>query len=81
MFYSKNLKKFKIINHCFFTRNGGISKGIYRSLNCGKGSNDKKKNLINNLKFVSNKIGVKLRNLKLMHQTHSNKVILLKKKR
>ena len=80
MFYSKNLKKFKIINHCFFTRNGGISKGIYRSLNCGKGSNDKKKNLINNLKFVSNKIGVKLRNLKLMHQTHSNKVILLKKK-
>ena len=45
MFYSKNLKKFKIINHCFFTRNGGISKGIYRSLNCGKGSNDKKKKL------------------------------------
>jgi len=79
MFYSKKLKKFKHINHCFFTKNGGASKGIYRSLNCGKGSKDKKKNVIKNLKIVSNKIGVKFENLKLMYQTHSNKVIVLKK--
>ena len=42
MFYSKKLKKFKEINHCFFSRKGGVSKGLYRSLNCGRGSNDKK---------------------------------------
>ena len=43
MFYSKNLKKFKKIRHCFFSRKKGFSKGIYRGLNCGRGSKDNKK--------------------------------------
>ena len=43
MFYSKKIKKFKELNHCFFSRKNGVSKGIYKSLNCGKGSRDKKK--------------------------------------
>ena len=42
MFYSKKLIKFKAINHCFFSKKGGVSKGIYYSLNCGKGSKDEK---------------------------------------
>ena len=79
MFYSKNLKKIKRIRHCFFSRKGGFSKGIYKGLNCGEGSKDAKKNVHKNLKFVSKKIKVKLNNLKLMHQTHSNKVIIINK--
>ena len=79
MFYSKNLKKIKQIKHCFFSRKGGFSKGIYKGLNCGKGSKDNKANVKRNLKFVSKKINVKLDNLKLMYQTHSNKVIVLNK--
>ncbi len=79
MFYSKNLKKIKKIKHCFFSRKGGFSRGIYKSLNCGKGSKDNKANIKKNLKFVSKKINVKLNNLKLMHQTHSNKVIFVSK--
>ena len=43
MFYSKKLKKEINISHCFFNRQGGKSKGIYKSLNCGRGSRDKKK--------------------------------------
>ena len=43
MFYSKRLNKFKKIKHCFFSKKGGYSKGIYKSLNCGKGSKDNKK--------------------------------------
>ena len=43
MFYSKKLKKFKNIKHCFFSKKNGFSKGIYKSLNCGRGSRDKKK--------------------------------------
>ena len=78
MFYSKNLKKIKKIKHCFFSRKGGFSSGIYKSLNCGKGSKDNKANIKKNLKFVSKKINVKLNNLKLMHQTHS-KVIFISK--
>ena len=59
MFYSKKLKKFKEIKHCFFSRKGGFSKGIYKSLNCGRGSKDNKKNILKNLKYVSKKMKVK----------------------
>ena len=80
MFYSKIFKKFKNINHCFFSKKGGFSKGIYKSLNCGKGSKDNKKNVFRNLNLVSKKIKINSKNLMLMHQTHSNKVIIIKNK-
>ena len=79
MFYSKNLKKQKKINHCFFSRKNGFSKGIYNSLNCGKGSKDKKINILKNLNFVAKKMNIKKNKLILMHQTHSNKVAVVKK--
>ena len=79
MFYSKKFKKFENINHCFFSRNKGVSKGIYESLNCGSGSKDSKKNVKENLAFVSKIIKVK-KKLLLMHQTHSNKVIIISNK-
>jgi polyphenol oxidase len=79
MFYSKKLKKFKKIKHCFFSKKGGFSKGIYRSLNCGRGSKDRKDNILKNLKHVSKKILVKKNKLILMNQTHSNKVIEINK--
>jgi len=48
-------------------------------LNCGRGSKDDKKNINKNLIFVSNKIGVLKNKLILMHQTHSNKVVEIRK--
>ena len=78
MIKSKKLKKFKIINHGFFNSLGGVSSGIYKSLNCGFGSKDKKKNILNNIKIVSKKIGFK-KNLVLLNQIHSNKVYFLNK--
>ncbi len=79
MFYSKILKKHKNINHCFFSRKNGFSKGVYKSLNCGKGSSDNNKNINRNLTFVSNRMGVTKDKLILMHQSHSNKVVEVKK--
>ena len=79
MFYSKNFKKFKNINHCFFSKKNGFSKGIYKSLNCGRGSKDDKKNINKNLIFVSDRVGVLKNKLILMHQTHSNKVVEIRK--
>ncbi len=79
MFYSKNLKKFKKIKHCFFSRRGGFSSGLYKGLNCGRGSNDKKKNINKNLSFVKKKIKVSKNNLILMYQMHTNKVVEIKK--
>ena len=77
MIISKKLKKFNNIKHGFFNRKGGVSSGIYKGLNCGIGSHDKKKNVIKNLKIVSKKIGCSLRELLLLHQTHSNKFIFI----
>ena len=77
MFFSNKLKKFNNINHCFFSKNGGVSQGIYKSLNCGLGSNDRKKNVLENLDIVSEKIGLDAENLFIMNQTHSNKVVVI----
>ena len=79
MFFSKNLLKIKKIKHIFFSKQNGVSKGIYSSLNCGWGSNDNKKNVVKNFKIVSKKIKCKFKNIITMHQTHSNKVFFLQK--
>ena len=79
MFYSKNLIKIKQIKHCFFSRKNGFSKGIYKGLNCGKGSKDKRENIRKNLAYVAKKMDTKRSKLILMHQTHSNKVVEIKK--
>ena len=78
MFYSKNLKKHSDIQHCFFSRKNGASSGIYASLNCGIGSDDKKENVKKNLDIVSSKFEVKKNGLITMKQTHSDKVEIIK---
>ena len=77
MFCSNKLSEFKNIKHCFFSRKNGFSKGIYKSLNCGPGSNDDKINIKKNLGLVTKKMDLKNDNLILMNQPHSNKVIVV----
>jgi YfiH family protein len=77
MYFSKRLNNFNNIKHCFFSRENGFSKGIYSSMNCGLGSNDNKKIVEKNLRIVSTKMGVKRKDLILMNQTHSNKVVII----
>ena len=79
MLNSKKLSKFSEINHGFFNKNGGVSEGIYKSLNCGIGSKDKKNNIKKNLKIVKRKIGKKSKEIFLVKQIHSNKFIFLSK--
>ena len=74
MIKSKILRNQKYVSHYFFNRLGGTSKGIYKSLNCGKGSKDKIANINKNLKIVSKKIGCNSENLVSLNQIHSNKV-------
>ena len=79
MITSKKLSEQKNISHGFFNRNGGKSSGIYKSLNCGPGSNDQKYNIKKNLKIVKDKICKKSKNIFLLHQIHSNKFIFIGK--
>ena len=79
MIKSKKLSKFQQINHGFFNKKGGKSKGIYKSLNCGIGSSDSKKNVLKNLKIVCKKINCSSKNLILLNQIHSNKFYFINK--
>ena len=79
MIKSKILDKTKIVNHGFFNKKNGFSKGIYKSLNCGKGSKDKKTNVNKNLIYVKDKIGSKLNGIVLLYQIHSSKFFFIKK--
>jgi len=77
LFISKKLIKQKNISHGFFNRKGGKSKGIYKSLNCGLGSNDQRTRVSANLKIVKNKISKKSKNIFLLHQVHSNNFVFI----
>ena len=79
MITSKKLLKQKDISHGFFNKTGGKSKGIYKSLNCGIGSKDNKKNVKKNLAIVKRRMGKKTKNIFLVHQIHSNKFVFVNK--
>ena len=79
MIKSKLLSKYQNISHGFFNKLGGYSDGIYKSLNCGVGSNDKKNNINKNLKKVCKKISCARNKLVLLNQIHSNKVFSINK--
>ena len=73
MIKSKKLSRFKSIEHAFFNRLGGMSTGIFKSLNCGKNSSDKQKNIQKNLRVVGNKIKAKSKKIILLNQVHGIK--------
>ncbi len=79
MITSKKLLKHKKINHGFFNKDGGKSSGIYKSLNCGIGSNDKRNIVNKNLKIVQNSIGKKAKKIFLVNQIHSDKFVFIDK--
>ncbi len=63
--------------HAFFTRNGGVSSGIYSSLNCGMNRGEEDNNSIINRKLALNALNLEGNNLVTLAQIHSNKVITL----
>ena len=79
MIISKKLSEWKEISHGFFNKLGGKSIGIYKSLNCGPGSKDKKSNVKKNLNKVRKKISTKAKNIFLLHQFHSNEFVFIGK--
>jgi YfiH family protein len=65
------------IRHGFFTREGGVSTGIYRSLNCGIGSDDKREHVLENRARVTAALGVAPERLATPYQVHSPDAIVV----
>ena len=64
------------VRHGFFTREGGVSGGIYASLNCGFGSGDHADAVRENRARVAGKLGVGAEALITVRQVHSNHVVV-----
>lgn len=64
------------IRHGYFTRQGGVSSGIYRSLNTGTGSDDEPERVQENRRRVAEWMRVSPDRLLTCHQIHSPDVIV-----
>ena len=67
---------FSNIRHAFFTREGGVSEGVYRSLNGGIGSNDAPDKVRENRAHMAAALGVAPTHLVTCYQVHSPDVIV-----
>jgi len=59
------------LRHAFFTRDGGVSDGIYAGLNGGLGSHDDPAHVAENRRRMAERMGVALTHLIGAHQIHS----------
>jgi YfiH family protein len=67
------------IDHAFFTRHGGVSKGVYESLNCGLGSNDERARVLQNRAFVAGLMNVPANRLVTLYQAHTIECLVIDK--
>jgi polyphenol oxidase len=74
---SPGLSRHDGIAHGFFTRRGGVSKGIYASLNCGPGSRDDRTAVAENRRRVAAHLGIAPSHLLTAHQHHSADAIVV----
>ncbi|MEE9375806.1 MAG: peptidoglycan editing factor PgeF [Rhizobiaceae bacterium] len=63
------------VNHGFFTRKGGVSKGLYSGLNARLGSNDNPVHITKNRALISNHLGVLPDQLATPYQIHSSNIV------
>lgn len=67
---SPSLSELPGIGHGFFTRQGGVSGGLYASLNCGPGSRDDQEHVFANRARVAQFMGVAPERLVTQYQVH-----------
>jgi len=65
------------VSHAFFTREGGVSQGVYASLNGGRGSCDNSEHVAENLGRMADTLGVMRENFLLPYLVHSPDCLLV----
>lgn len=64
------------LRHGFFTRDGGVSEGVYATLNGGLGSNDETARVVENRRRMAGRMGVAPERLLGVHQVHSPDAVI-----
>lgn len=65
------------LSHSFFTRQGGVSEGVYATLNGGVGSKDDKAAVSENRRRMADSLGVEPERLLIPFQVHSRLAIMV----
>ena len=76
MLHASSLTALAGIRHGFFTREGGVSEGVYASLNGGQGSNDLPEHVAENRARMAAALGVAPERFVTAYQIHSPDVIV-----
>ncbi len=79
MLQALSLSKLTRIRHGYFSRSGGVSQGVYASLNGGVGSNDAPDKVAENRARMAAALGVPPDRLLTAHQIHSPDVAVVDK--
>jgi YfiH family protein len=79
MLQASSLATLDRIRHAFFTRSGGVSQGVYASLNGGVGSNDAPDKVAENRARMATTLGVNPDRLLTPYQIHSPDVVVADK--
>ena len=76
MLQAQSLSKLPGIRHGFFTRTGGVSEGLYESLNGGVGSEDSPARVAENRARMAERLGVTPEHFLPCYQIHSPEVVV-----
>ena len=74
---SPTLSRLSGVAHGYFGRRGGVSQGIYASLNCGYGSSDDADRVGENRSRAARHLGVESNSLLTVYQIHSADVVIV----
>jgi len=75
MLEAVNLRSLAGIRHGFFNRDGGVSDGVFASLNCGFGSGDVPENVTTNRELALRRLDLDPGSLNTCFQVHSATVV------
>ncbi|MGH6892306.1 MAG: peptidoglycan editing factor PgeF [Dongiaceae bacterium] len=75
-----SLERLPGIRHGFMTREGGVSEGVYASLNCGLGSSDDPEHVRENRRRALRKIDLPAGTLLTAYQIHSPDVLAVEER-
>jgi YfiH family protein len=81
MIQARTLADLDGVQHRFFTRRGGVSAGLYSSLNCGYGSGDQADNVRENRRRAAAAFDLGETDLLTVHQIHSTDVLTVAEQR
>jgi polyphenol oxidase len=74
-YQADNLAMLPGVRHGFFTRQGGLSTGLYKTLNCGAGSKDDRVTVRENRSRVAEHLGSSHGDVQTIFQVHSADVV------